>query len=167
MEKALISFFKGIIDKCKRHLRAKEQLQKEYYLPYYNEVETILSQHITVISWLNEIVTSYSYTTDDDMHLLMEEVRAHNLEVTNAAEQAAQGKSIKSMAREIDNLVIRLNGTIDPSLITSLQQYAKDLYDADEINEFHFLQDPCQNSLNLTRDLKARIPSIHSNSNIQ
>lgn len=166
-EKALLSIGKILVERFKKVVRDKERNLKDYYLPYYIEVESILSTHLPVITLLNQEVTSYLHTTEEDMIQQLEDIEAHNEEVFDAAAHAAQGKSIKDMAREIDSLVIKLKGTISTSLIVSLEQYARNLYEANEIGEYHFLQSPCQNALNLTRDLKANIPSVHSNTHVQ
>lgn len=166
-EKALFSVGKGLLERYRKVLREKERNLKEYFLPYYAEAEAILSQHLIVITLLNQEVTSFSYTTEEDMCQQMDAIEAHNNEVFDAAAHAAQGKSIKDMAREVENLVIRLKGTVHSALIVSLEQYARNLHEAHEIGEYQFLQNPCQNILTLTRDLKAKIPSIHENSDIQ
>ena len=166
-EKALFSVGKGLIERFKKVVRDKERNLKDFYLPYYIEVESTLFTHLSVITILNQEVTSCSYTTEEDMFKLMEGIEAHNNELFDAAAHAAKGKTIKDMAREVDSLVIKLKGTINSSLITSLEQYARDLHEADVIEEYHFLQAPCQNTLNLTRDFKANIPSVHSSTHVQ
>ncbi|MCG9661214.1 hypothetical protein [Vibrio mediterranei] len=161
-EKALFSVGKMLLERFKKVVREKEKNQKDFFLPYYSEVEDVLSKHLPVITWLNREVTTFSHGSEEEMIAQIEIIEEHNKEVFEAADKASEGKSIKDMAQEVENLVIKVKGTVDQSLIVSLEQYIRDLYEADNISEYHFLQDPCQNILDLTRDLKSKIPTVHS-----
>lgn len=117
---------------------------------------------MVVISWLNEHISSYcSSLNDDDMRQQMIDIKEHNEFISKEASRSANNMTLKDMQIEILNLVTKLQGVVSPSLIESLNQYSEDLRDAHYLGQCDFLTAPCQNTLNLTRDLRAKIPTIH------
>ncbi|WP_421261375.1 hypothetical protein [Aeromonas jandaei] len=168
LTKLFLSTAKFIFDKAKKTLREREENLKIHYAPYYLNVEKILSKHLAVITWLNEHISSYcSSLNDDDMCQQMIDIKEHNEYVSEAASKSANGMTVRDMQVEILNLVTSLQGVVYPSLIESLNQYSEDLREADHLGQYDFLTERCQNTLNLTRDLRAKIPTIHKESAVE
>lgn len=166
-EKVLVSVAQGLVNRLAKLKQDKDEKLISYFRPYYAEVEELMSFHLPIITHLNREVNSYSANGIDDMAAQMEALEEHNKRVFEDAEFAANGQSLEDMVRNVENLVIRLKGTIHDSLVVSLEQYASDLHEVIEIGEAHFVQNPCQNILNLTREFKNQIPKIHANSKIE
>lgn len=165
--KIIASLMGKAAGKVKSLLRDKERNQKEYFLPYYGEVESVFTRHLVVITWLNEENNTCFYSSEEEMLEQMEQLDDHNKEIFKNSHQASDGKSLLEMSVEIENLVVKLKGVVEPSLILSLEQYAPLCREAHEIGEAHFLQEPCQNILDLTRDLKGNIPTVHRKAQVQ
>ncbi|MCF5904931.1 MULTISPECIES: hypothetical protein [Aeromonas] len=164
----IISTTNIVANKIKAMLRERETNLKAHYAPYYLSVEEILSRHLIEISWRNKYISSFSSSSnDDDMRQQMIDIKEHNDFISEAASKSANGMTLNDMQIEILNLVTKLQGIVSPSLIESLNQYSEELRDAQYLGECDFLTDPCQNTLNLTRDLRAKIPTIHKDSDIE
>lgn len=160
--KSITKLFSFAYSKFKQHVRDTERNQKEYFLPYYNEVESVMERHKACIRWLNEEVNSYCHVADEDMPALLEEIDQHNKQIFENAFKTGDEKSLHDMAVEIDNLIVKHDGILHDSLIDALTEYSKDCYIAHDLGEYHFLADPSSNILVLIRDLKGRIPTIHA-----
>jgi len=152
---------------AQNHLRDKELNQKNYFIPYYENIEKVMEKHVTVIHWLNEEVNSYSYTDQEDMHSVLDEISKHNDEIFKRANNAADGATLEDMSIEISNLRIKYQGCIHESLSVSLEQYAADCMEAHQIGEAQFLLPRCKGILELIRDFKSNIPTVHKKSVIQ
>ncbi|MEZ8346397.1 hypothetical protein AB4456_03555 [Vibrio splendidus] len=161
--KSITRIFSFLYSKTKQHFRDTERNQKEFFLPYYNEVENVMERHKACIRWLNEEVNSYCHVAEEDMPALLEEIDQHNKQIFNNAFKTGDGKSLQDMAVEIDNLVVKHEDIIHASLIDALREYSKDCYTAHQLGEYHFLVDPSNNILALVRDLKGKIPTVHAN----
>ena len=166
-EKVIISVAQGLVNRLAKLKKDKDEKLISYFRPYYEEVEELMSFHLPIITHLNREVNSYSSDGVDDMAAQMEAIEEHNQRVFEDAEFAANGQSLDDMVRNVENLVIRLKGTIHDSLVVSLEQYISDLNEVIKIGEAHFIQNPCQNILNLTREFKSQIPIIHANAKIE
>lgn len=160
--KPITTIVKAAVSKAKQLLRDKERNQKEFYLRYYEDVEQVMERHKTVIVWCNEEINSYVHVADEDMPAMLEELEQHNTQMFENASKASDGKNFHDMAVEIDNLIVKHEGVLHDSLIDALKEYARDCYTAHELGEYHFLADPSRNILDLIRDLKGRIPTVHA-----
>ncbi|SGZ20453.1 hypothetical protein [Moritella viscosa] len=165
--KILFSALRTAKSFAQKHLRNKERNQKDYFLPYYENIEKVVEKHITVIHWLNEEVNSYSYTDQEDMYSVLDEINKHNDEIFKRANNAADGATLEDMSIEISNLRIKYQGCIHDSLSVSLEQYAADCMEAHQIGEAQFLLPRCKGILELIRDFKSNIPTVHKESVIQ
>ncbi|PSU36195.1 hypothetical protein [Photobacterium lutimaris] len=148
-------------------LRQKEHNLKAYYAPYYEEAEKLVVEHVQVINWLGDECHTYTGFTEEQIEESFRETQAHNEWVHKNAAQIANGKSLEQMRVDVINLVARIDDAVDPALIDSLKDYSRNLAEADELGEYHFLVDQSKNLLKLVRDLKGKIPTVHSKSAIQ
>jgi hypothetical protein len=147
----------------KNKLREKEKNLKDHFKPYYQNVEDVMVRHVQIINWLAQEQNSWFSTCDDDGAEQYEELEAHNKMIHENALKVSGGTSLEGMANEIENLIAANSGIIAPKLINSLLAYKGLCLDAHQLCEYHFLLAPCHETLRLTRECKAQIPSLHGN----
>ncbi|HIF9077188.1 TPA: hypothetical protein ACX6NV_002040 [Photobacterium damselae] len=147
--------------------RHKEQNLKTFYMPYYQEAEKLIVEHVQVINWLDDECHTYTGFTEEEIEQSFRDAQAHNEWVYKNASEIANGKSIEQMRVDVINLIARIDGAVDLALIESLNDYQKNLAEADMLGEYHFLVEQSKNLLTLVRDLKGKIPTVHSKSGVQ
>lgn len=151
----------------KSKLREKEKNLKSHFKPYYQDVEDIMVRHVQIINWLNQEQNSWCSSNDDDGAEQYEELQAHNEIIYENASKASGGASLEDMANEIENLIAAKSNVIAPKLIKSLANYKGLCLEAHQLGEYHFLLAPCQETLKLTRECKAQIPSLHGDCTVE
>lgn len=145
----------------KNKLREKEKNLKDHFRPYYQEIEDIMVRHVQIVNWLAQEQNSFGSSTEKEAEEQYEELQAHNEKVHENAFKASSGANLEDMANEIENLIAAKSDVIDSSLIKSLADYRDLCMEAHHLGEYHFLLAPCRETLKLTRECKAQIPSLH------
>lgn len=159
----LPKFFLSVFNWVKTKLREKEKNLKDHFRPYYQEVEEVMVRHVQTVNWLAQEQNSWCSSSEDDGAERYEELQTHNEKVHDNAFKASSGASLEDMAYEIENLIASKSDVIDSTLIKSLTHYKGLCLEAHSLGEYHFLLSPCQETLKLTRECKAKIPTIHGN----
>lgn len=152
----------------KQKLRDKEKNHKDFFLPYYNEVEQVLQRHRQCAQWLLKEECSYLEMSDEEFLDSVDDEPNQRMRVLHPKAYAASGnKNLDEMSVEITNLTNKLDGVVDSSLIVCLREYAATCSQAHTSGNYASIELPCKNLLDLTRDLKAKIPTVHDGAGVQ
>ncbi|HIF9196206.1 TPA: hypothetical protein ACX6PX_001444 [Photobacterium damselae] len=152
----------------KQKLRDKEKNHKDFFLPYYNEVEQVLQRHRECAQWLKQEERSYFDVADDEFLEAADDEPNQRMRLLYSKAYAASGnRNLGDMSVEITNLANRVEGTVDSSLLDCLREYATTCNQAHLSGDYASIELPCKNLLDLTRDLKAKIPTVHDGAEVQ
>ncbi|HDY8036077.1 TPA: hypothetical protein ACGUOS_000909 [Vibrio vulnificus] len=152
----------------KQKLRDKEKNHKDFFLPYYNDVETVLQRHRECAQWLKQEERSYYEMPDDEFTEIVDDEPNQRMRVLHPKAYAASGnRNLDEMSAEITNLANRVDGTVDSSVVDCLRDYAATCSQAHTLGNYASIELPCKNLLDLTRDLKAKIPTVHDGAGVQ
>ncbi|PSU36194.1 hypothetical protein [Photobacterium lutimaris] len=163
-----VSTFGRIISWVKQKLRDKEKNHKDFFLPYYNEVEEVLERHVQCAQWLHKEERSYFDLADGEVPANSSDELSERMRLLYPKAYISSGsRNLEQMSVEVTNLANKVDGTVDRSIVECLRDYATTCSQAHKSGDYASIELPCKNLLVLTRDLKAKIPTVHDRAGVQ